>query len=163
MEGITAWVDLGIPYTPHFLNGLGVEIEGRDINWGRPSSTPTMRHDTIAGGPIYSISRFGRLQPYAKYLIGIGSIDFPASLALPRHTGTIHAQFMRLVEVLITGSTRRSGCAPITSINSGRISSERIPSTRTASHLAPCLILAGAVRGQGFGSGIRRQTVPLPL
>ena len=95
MEGITAWVDLGIPHTPHFLNGLGIELEGRDINWGRPSSTPTMRHDTAVGGPIYSIRRFGRFQPYAKYLIGIGSIDFPrlpGSFPSYRHdTRTVYA------------------------------------------------------------------------
>jgi opacity protein-like surface antigen len=77
MEGVTAWVDWNVPHTPSVLSGFGLEIEGRDINFGRPSSLTQMRQDTAEGGPIYTLRHYRDFHPYAKYLIGIGSIDFP--------------------------------------------------------------------------------------
>ena len=86
MEGITAWADVGIPHIPNFLNGFGIELEGRDINIGRPSGISRMRQDTFEGGPIYTWRHYRRVQPYAKYLIGIGSIDFDFPGAPGRYT-----------------------------------------------------------------------------
>ena len=92
MEGITAWADVGIPRIPHFLSGIGIELEGRDINIGRPSVISRMRQDTFAGGPIYTWRHYRRVQPYAKYLIGIGSIDFPGDPSRYTHdTRTVFA------------------------------------------------------------------------
>lgn len=75
MEGITAWVDVYPWGMPPKMHGLGIEAEGRDINFNRP--IPNMRQDTGLIGPIYSLSHFKNIRPYAKYLMGIGSIDFP--------------------------------------------------------------------------------------
>jgi opacity protein-like surface antigen len=77
MEGISAWVDWYPNRLPAVLNGLGIEAEGRDIDFGRPASIPKMRQDTGVGGAIYDWNRFRNFRPYAKYLVGIGSIDFP--------------------------------------------------------------------------------------
>ena len=77
MIGISAWIDYRLPLMPRLLQGLGIEAEGRDINYDRPSSLYRMRQDTIAGGPIYTWTHYRRVRPYAKYLFGFGSIDFP--------------------------------------------------------------------------------------
>src|SRR3974377_2050400 len=38
MNGFTAWADWRFPRLPPALNGLGIEVEGRDILWSAPSS-----------------------------------------------------------------------------------------------------------------------------
>lgn len=77
MQGITAWVDFYPWGMPPKIHGLGAEIEGRDLNFNRPHGIPKMRQDTALAGPIYSFSHFRKIKPYAKFLAGIGSIDFP--------------------------------------------------------------------------------------
>lgn len=84
MEGITSWLDWSPPSVPPFLRGIGLEIEGRDINSGRPSSLNRMRQDTIAGGVVYNWPRYRVAQPYFQHLLGIGSIDFASRN--PRYT-----------------------------------------------------------------------------
>lgn len=91
MIGINAWIDYTLPGMPHYLHGLGIEAEGRDINYDRPSSLKPMRQDTLLGGPIYSWQHFHRFQPYAKYLMGIGSIDFPPIGTYSHDTRTVFA------------------------------------------------------------------------
>ncbi|KAA6464933.1 porin family protein [Acidobacteria bacterium AB60] len=96
MSGTTAWLDwTGIPYTPKVLRGLGLDIEGRDINSGLPAGVPRMRQDTALGGFSYTSRRFGRVQPYGKYLVGFGSIDFGPLPIAPRtythDTRTVYA------------------------------------------------------------------------
>ena len=77
MQGTTAWIDWNdIPRMPRALQGLGIDIEARDINRGLPSPVPKMRQDTAAGGLSYTVRKFGKVQPYAKYLLGFGSIEF---------------------------------------------------------------------------------------
>jgi hypothetical protein len=79
MEGISGWADW-YPYRlPASLHGLGIEVEGRDIDFGRPANIPRMRQDTGLGGAIYTWNRYRNFRPYAKYLFGIGSIEFPPS------------------------------------------------------------------------------------
>lgn len=82
MEGVSAWVDVNFYRAPSLLRGLGIEVEGRDINFGRPSSleaySSKMRQSTALGGVIYTVRHYRNFHPYAKYLMGIGSIDFPA-------------------------------------------------------------------------------------
>lgn len=91
MLGIDAWIDYTLPGMPHRLQGLGIEAEGRDINYDKPSSLSRMRQDTLLGGPIYTWPRFHRFKPYAKYLIGIGSIDFPPYGTYGHDTRTVFA------------------------------------------------------------------------
>ena len=77
-DGITMWVDWRLPAMPRLLNGLGIEFEGRDLNYAIPSYLPGHRMDTAQGGPLYQHRRNGRIRPDAKYVMGIGSIDFPS-------------------------------------------------------------------------------------
>ena len=94
MNGITVWVDWNLTRVPgpSLLRGLGVEVEGRDINYGLPAwlsnaqqgdSGTNLRQDTGMGGVIYSWRHFERLHPYGKALFGLGSIDFPPLPASP--------------------------------------------------------------------------------
>jgi opacity protein-like surface antigen len=86
MEGISAWVDYYPRHVPSLLHGIGLEIEGHDINFNRPSALTKMRQDTGEGGLIYAYDRFPHFRPYAKFLAGIGSIDFPPFPGVPDYS-----------------------------------------------------------------------------
>jgi len=90
MEGITAWVDVFPPVFPRKLDGIGFEVEGRDLNFNRPSAISKMRQDTGLIGPIYALPRYKVFRPYVKFLAGIGSIDFPTIA----HTNYSHDTFL---------------------------------------------------------------------
>lgn len=95
MNGYTIWGDWRLPHMPPALRGLGIELEGRDINWSAPASLPGHRMTTGSGGVIYEWRdwrAFPRIRPYAKYLIGFGSIDFPGNAPNYNHdTRTIYS------------------------------------------------------------------------
>ena len=76
LVGVTMWADWNFNRGPGFLPGLGVEVEGRDLNYGRTGGVPNLRQDTLEGGPIYTMRHYRKFQPYGKFLVGIGSIDF---------------------------------------------------------------------------------------
>jgi hypothetical protein len=77
MYATTFWADWHPARIPSALRGLGGELEGRDINYDRPSTVPSnFRQDTLLGGPIYTLPRFGNFRPYVKALFGFGSFDF---------------------------------------------------------------------------------------
>lgn len=79
-DGGTIWADWNFRRLPFGVKGIGLEIEARDISLNPPAGLPTMRYDTAGGGLIYQIPHFRTrtIHPYAKGLIGFGSIDFPA-------------------------------------------------------------------------------------
>ena len=86
MDGYSAWVDY-YPYgLPSVLNGLGVEVEGHAIDFDRPAIISKMRQDTALGGPIYSWNRHRNFRPYVKFLVGVGSIDFPPPNSAPNYS-----------------------------------------------------------------------------
>jgi Outer membrane protein beta-barrel domain len=89
MEGISAWADWYPNRLPAALNGLGFEVEGRDIDFGRPAGIVRMRQDTAVLGAIYTWNRFRNFRPYVKYSGGIGSIDFPPSGTYSHDTFTV--------------------------------------------------------------------------
>lgn len=74
-EGITLWVDWWLPHMPPTLKGLSIEMEARDLNLNDAPGLG-IRHDTLLGGPMYQWQHPKRVWPYAKYVMGIGSIDF---------------------------------------------------------------------------------------
>jgi hypothetical protein len=76
MYGGAAWVDYYPRFMPSFLHGLGIEGEARDISLDEHVTQENMRQDTGEGGPIYAWLHFRNFHPYAKYLIGDGSVDF---------------------------------------------------------------------------------------
>jgi hypothetical protein len=79
MVGISAWADYNL------FHGLGVEAEGTTIFADKPAVLTRMRQDTIKGGGIYKPHAIFGVHPYAKFLIGIGSIDFPSHNPLYTH------------------------------------------------------------------------------
>ena len=77
MHATTLWVDWHPGRIPSLLRGLGGEVEGHDLNYGRPSTVPSnFRQDTALGGPIYALPSFHNIRPYGKFLVGFGSFDF---------------------------------------------------------------------------------------
>lgn len=75
MLGITAWADFR-PALPSWLDGLGAELEGRDVDWHRSNQPANYRQATIGGGPIYAWTRFRIAQPYAKFLFDYAGMNF---------------------------------------------------------------------------------------
>ena len=75
--GLTLWIDWRLPHMPRPLEGLGLDIEGRDVNYATPSYIAGHRMTTGLGGPMFQWRREHRVRPYVKYLIGFGNIDFP--------------------------------------------------------------------------------------
>jgi len=76
INGVTLWADLNFYHGPSLLHGFGIEVEGRDLNYGRTGGVPNLRQDTVEGGAIYTIRHSRSFHPYGKFLAGIGSIDF---------------------------------------------------------------------------------------
>ena len=76
-DGGTLWADWTIRQVPHYLNGLGVEAEARDISLNPPSGLANFRYDTAGGGVVYHYPRPKQFHPYARFGEQYGSIDFP--------------------------------------------------------------------------------------
>ena len=77
MGGITAWADWRLSGLPGYLKGLEISAEGHHIDYFRPAEVSRMRQDSGLGGVSYQFSKWSRVRPYGKYLIGFGSIYFP--------------------------------------------------------------------------------------
>jgi opacity protein-like surface antigen len=84
MDAPTVWIDWNYYGNRSLLQGFGVEVEGRDLNYGRTANVPTLRMDTAGGGAIYSWRHYRNFHPYAKFLVEYGSIDF--NLGVPGYT-----------------------------------------------------------------------------
>jgi opacity protein-like surface antigen len=74
--GPTVWADWYIGRVPRVLHGIGIEVEGRHLDYARSSSDPRLREDTGAGGIIYTWRHYQNFHPFGKALGGFGSIDF---------------------------------------------------------------------------------------
>lgn len=90
LGGTTIWANWGFDHLRPPLNGLGIEVEGRELNFNRTGPgplDPRLREETLTGGPIYHWRHHHGIQPYARFLIGIGGIYFtPFDPAFPRYT-----------------------------------------------------------------------------
>lgn len=74
--GGTLWIEYFPNQLPAVLRGLGVEMEARDLSFGRSATlSPTVREDVATGGLIYSYPLLKNLRPYAKILVGFGNTD----------------------------------------------------------------------------------------
>jgi opacity protein-like surface antigen len=74
--GGTMWVDYTLNRIPEVLRGIGLEVEARDLNYGRSSTQPSiLRQDVAGGGVIYSWRHFRDVRPYGKFLMGFGNAD----------------------------------------------------------------------------------------
>ncbi len=70
--GPTLWADWSIGQKPSLLRGLGIEAEGRYLNWGQPAGV-TWSFMTAGGGPIYTWRHSRNFHPYAKLLVDYGA------------------------------------------------------------------------------------------
>lgn len=92
LSGPTLWIDWSFYKGPSLLHGFGIEVEARDLNYDRTGSVPNLRMDTAAGGVVYTLRHYRRFNPYAKFLMGFGSIDFRTNLPYYSHdTRTLYA------------------------------------------------------------------------
>jgi len=74
--GGTLWLDANPNLGPSFLQGLGIEIEARDLSLDRSPGLPNdMRTDTLGGGLKYTWRHYRNIRPYAKLLASYGSLD----------------------------------------------------------------------------------------
>jgi opacity protein-like surface antigen len=74
--GGTLWIDYIPDHVPAILRGIGVEVEARDLNYGRSSTeSSNLREDVAGGGVIYSWPRYRNFRPYGKILMGFGNRD----------------------------------------------------------------------------------------
>ena len=89
--GLTLWIDWRLPHMPSKLRGLGIEFEGRDVNYATPDYLPGHRMTTGLAGPMYQWRRENRIRPYVKYLMGIGNLDFPSTCCYQQDTRAIFA------------------------------------------------------------------------
>jgi opacity protein-like surface antigen len=89
--GLTLWVDWRIPHLPSKLEGLGIEFEGRDVNYATPDYLPGHRMTTGLAGPMYEFRRQSRVRPFVKYLMGMGNLDFPNNTNYQQDTRAIFA------------------------------------------------------------------------
>lgn len=75
--GPTGWFEYRLSHMPRYLDGLSIEGQIRDIDFNGPANIHPMRQTTYLGGVLYHWQRYPRFQPYGKFLLGIGAIDFP--------------------------------------------------------------------------------------
>jgi opacity protein-like surface antigen len=77
LMGGTLWIDYFPRSVPQIIRGIGMEAEGRDLSLNRSSLQPAnLREDVASGGVIYSWRHIKNLNPYGKFLIGFGNIDY---------------------------------------------------------------------------------------
>ena len=74
--GLTLWVDWNRLPLPQRLQGLGIEVEGRDLNFERTGDNTKLVEYTYGGGPIYHYRHFRRTDLFGKFLISNGFIEF---------------------------------------------------------------------------------------
>lgn len=91
MGGITAWADWRFKGLPGHLDGLGIEAEGHHIAYFKPAGIGRMQQDSGLGGVYYQVSKWDRVRPYGKYLIGFGAIYFAYGPGYTHDTRTILA------------------------------------------------------------------------
>jgi opacity protein-like surface antigen len=84
MMGGTVWVDYLPTFLPKKLHGLGIEAEGRELDFHRSGSQPkNLKEESGGGGAIYQWHHFDRLLPYGKFLYEFGKADIETGSGTP--------------------------------------------------------------------------------
>jgi opacity protein-like surface antigen len=77
MFGGTVWADYRLNKVPWYLQGIGFEVEARDILLGHSSSQPSnLAEKTVGGGVTYTWRHFRDFRPYGKVIWSYGAADF---------------------------------------------------------------------------------------
>jgi opacity protein-like surface antigen len=61
----------------HLTGHIGIEVETRFLRF---SSFYGETEDNYLAGPRYLVGRFGKFQPYAQFLVGIGKMHYPFNI-----------------------------------------------------------------------------------
>jgi opacity protein-like surface antigen len=84
--GGALWIDYTPNHVPDILHGIGVEVEARDLNYGRSATaSPNLRQDVAEGGVIYSWPRYRNFRPYGKLERGFGNTDYESKTLVRYH------------------------------------------------------------------------------
>lgn len=76
LYGYSIWGDWHPGSLPRLLDGLGVEVEARDLDFGHGAHiTPAFRQDTLGGGLIYTYRHFAKIRPYGRALVDFGRLN----------------------------------------------------------------------------------------
>jgi opacity protein-like surface antigen len=79
--GYTLWGEWTFYKAPGALAGIAIEIEGRDLNFGRSSGAdPRLRQVVGSGGVLYKWRHFRIFQPYGKVLGGYGGMNMTTTV-----------------------------------------------------------------------------------
>lgn len=74
MSGGALWADYRLNKVPSYLQGVGFEVEARDLLLGRSRNQPSyLAEKTIGGGVKYTWRHFQNFHPYAKALFEYGT------------------------------------------------------------------------------------------
>jgi opacity protein-like surface antigen len=74
MYGGALWADYRLNKAPSYSQGVGLEVEARDLLLGRSSKQPSyLAEKTIGGGVTYTWRHFQNFHPYAKALLEFGT------------------------------------------------------------------------------------------
>jgi hypothetical protein len=78
LTGGSLWVDCFPCNFPRVLHGFGLEAEARAVRSPNtlPSQIGAQQEASAGGGPTYTMTRFRRFRPYAKFDIEYGGADF---------------------------------------------------------------------------------------
>lgn len=92
VAGPSAWVDWTLSQAPGLLNRFAIEAQARRLS--EDNGSFHLRYNTFAGGPVYNVDirRHPWIRPYAGFLVGIGSLDFPPTKSGYSHdTRTVYS------------------------------------------------------------------------
>jgi hypothetical protein len=96
LSGSMVWANWHFGFRRPY-DGLGVEIEARDLNYGRTGPSPLdpkLRQQTATIGPIYNGRHYYGFQPYAKFMVGLGGIYFSPPSNFPNYTHDTRTVFV---------------------------------------------------------------------
>lgn len=74
--GATVYADWNFRHIPRLMQGLGLEVSGRDLTVDAPASLSFFQYETGQGGAIYHYLRPRNIHPYAKAFGGFGRVKF---------------------------------------------------------------------------------------
>jgi opacity protein-like surface antigen len=84
--GETVWGDYTPTRVPLLLKGIGLEVELRDLDFGRTQTVPPLLvYQTAGGGVIYTWRRFNNIRPYGKFLEEFGGLTWRPSGPIYHH------------------------------------------------------------------------------
>ena len=88
--GDKLWIDFGLPL-PQRLHGLGIEAEGEQVGIHPAAQDKDgIREEVASCGATYSPYDFRKIDPYIKFLLGYGNVDYPAATGPYHQTRTVY-------------------------------------------------------------------------